>query len=148
MRRKKTIGDVMSRKLICVHDEEHADQAAALMQRHEVRQLPVTRDGLLAGAVTELDLRVAQHLAFGKELKAGHVMDEVPLNVRPDTPLRDVLEAMYHFKHDYALITGEDNDVRGIFTRQDALRLLLEERPREAGVVHLRSNPLRIARAA
>jgi CBS domain-containing protein len=53
-----SIGDYVSRPLICGEPEMGLDEAAALMVQHRVRRLPVVDGGRLAGIVTLDDIAV------------------------------------------------------------------------------------------
>jgi CBS domain-containing protein len=140
--------EAMTRNPLCVGKHDDIKEADDLMRYSEVRQLPVIDDGRLVGVVTRADLEVARGFATG-ELKAGHIMNEAPWVVPPDAQLREVLHDMYRFKLEFVLVAEADTrKVLGIFTRQDALRLLLKPRAPRAQPVKLASRPLRIVRAA
>ncbi|MDO9709283.1 CBS domain-containing protein [Paracraurococcus lichenis] len=48
--------DVMTRDLVTVGEDTGADEIARLMERHQIRRVPVLRDGKLAGIVSRADL--------------------------------------------------------------------------------------------
>ena len=48
--------DVMTRDLVTVGEEAGADEIARLMEKHNIRRVPVLKDGKLAGIVSRADL--------------------------------------------------------------------------------------------
>jgi CBS domain-containing protein len=48
--------DVMTRDLVSVGEEASADEIARLMEKHNIRRVPVLKDGKLAGIVSRADL--------------------------------------------------------------------------------------------
>ncbi|WP_240048357.1 CBS domain-containing protein [Crenalkalicoccus roseus] len=51
-----TARDVMTKELVCVEEDTPAERIAALMERHNIRRVPVLREGRLAGMVSRADL--------------------------------------------------------------------------------------------
>jgi CBS domain-containing protein len=142
------LSSVMTPKPVCAEAGRRLGEALELMVYHEVRQLPVVAGGALAGAVTLTDAKVARAFPFWADLTVGHVMNDSPWVVMPDTPLREVLDEMLRFKHEFALVAGDDGGVSGIFTRQDALGLLLRGAPpsEAPAATEIRESPLGLAR--
>jgi CBS domain-containing protein len=50
------VSGIMTKKLFTVTEDENVDDAAELMEEHQVRRLPVTRDGKIVGIVSQADL--------------------------------------------------------------------------------------------
>jgi CBS domain-containing protein len=48
--------DVMTRELVTVGEEAGADEIARLMEKHQIRRVPVLREGKLVGLVSRADL--------------------------------------------------------------------------------------------
>jgi CBS domain-containing protein len=53
---KHTAADVMTERVICVEEQDTIPGVALLMARHDVKHVPVVRDGKLVGMVTRLDI--------------------------------------------------------------------------------------------
>ncbi|MBK1658453.1 CBS domain-containing protein [Paracraurococcus ruber] len=51
-----TAGDIMTREVITVTEEVTVEHAAALIEAHRVRRLPVVQDGVLVGILSRADL--------------------------------------------------------------------------------------------
>lgn len=58
------IGRVMVQPVHCLTDAHTAQDAALLMSRHTIRHVPVTRDGVAVGVVSERDLFALQRLSL------------------------------------------------------------------------------------
>lgn len=52
----ETVGDIMTKKVFTIDEDEDAATAARLMLEHDVRQLPVVAAGRLVGVVARRDL--------------------------------------------------------------------------------------------
>lgn len=51
-----TAADVMTEPVICVEEQDTIPDVALLMARHDVKHVPVVRDGKLVGMVTRTDI--------------------------------------------------------------------------------------------
>lgn len=101
--------------------------AAAMMETHKVRHLPVFADGDLVGVLSERDLergRMPGHpLREEPDLMVGDLCSRRPYLVDVADPLDRVLEAMAQQRIGSALVLKE-GDIVGVFTAVDACRLL------------------------
>jgi CBS domain-containing protein len=52
----KTVGDVMTRSVISVDETTSLGEIATLLERNQIKRLPVTRDGKLVGIVSRANL--------------------------------------------------------------------------------------------
>jgi CBS domain-containing protein len=104
--------------------------ARKLMLEKHVHHLPVTRDGQLAGIITDRDLKLLLGPELGspdpKELTVedAYVADGFVVDL--ETPLVEVLEAMIERHLGAALVTGHGR-LAGIFTAMDACRVLHDQ---------------------
>lgn len=102
-------------------------EARELMAEHDIRHLPVTDDGRLAGVVTQRDIGLVLDpeldLPFHEELRVRSVCSLDAYVVEPDTPLDDVVDEMARRRIGSALV-ARDGRLLGIFTVTDACRLL------------------------
>lgn len=125
--------DVMTSPAITVHAETPAQAAAALLVAHGFTAAPVLDAGeRLIGIVTEADLvrgRVlpegwgrGRHEEHGEPL-VGAVMTQVPLAVRPEDDLADVVSLMLE-GHVRSVPIVDDGELVGILTRRDVLRCI------------------------
>jgi len=104
-------------------------EARSTMVEHEIRHLPVTREGKLVGLLTDRDLKRALDprlgLPSGNELTVGDVCVFDPYVVPPTAPLDEVLAFMTG-RHIGSALVARDERVIGIFTANDACRLFSE----------------------
>jgi acetoin utilization protein AcuB len=122
MRHIPKIGSVMTPFPHSIESHEQLGRAKALMEDHEVRHLPVKRDGKLFGVITGRDIERAQLLSIGlrsSELRVEDVCERNVFAVPFETPLDSVLDAMQERRTGCAIVEHHGN-VAGIFTTMDA----------------------------
>lgn len=104
-------------------------EAQEFMREHRIRHLPVTKEGILAGVVTDRDIKLLLGPDFDypepQELKVGDAMVEQAYVVDLSTPLESVLSHMAEHRLGSALVTRKDKLV-GVFTSSDACRAFAE----------------------
>ncbi len=105
------------------------DQAQAFMREHHIHHLPVTRDGELAGIVSDRDLKlvVGPDFAYpdGRAVHVGSVMISPAYTVELEAHLDDVLAYMAERRIGAALVTRKGK-LAGVFTVTDACRHFAE----------------------
>lgn len=108
---------------IC-HDQSLAD-AHHLMREHDIRHLPVLKDGRLAGVVSQRDLYMIGTLKDIdlKEVPVADAMSTDIYAVGPRTSIRRITEEMLMHRYG-SVIVMDGHEVLGIFTATDALRAL------------------------
>lgn len=113
---------------ITVNEELSIDELSRLMQTHDVRHLPVMREGVVVGVISDRDLRLASGLSAQHKIQisAGDLMTTDPITVRVDTPLDEVAIEMADRKIGSVIVIDEDGELFGIFTLTDALDALIE----------------------
>jgi acetoin utilization protein AcuB len=125
------IGEHMVRFPNTVESKLTVREAFYLMEEWRIRHLPIVDEGKLVGIVSERDLR--QYFRTSGETNLFDIMTKTPYCVRIGTPLESVVEAMERRKIGSAIVVSANNEVLGIFTTTDALRILkrrLHENPR------------------
>jgi CBS domain-containing protein len=61
-----SVGDVYSRDLISVEPDKDLAEALQLMERHQVRRLPVVENGRLVGMVAQADIALKENEKTGE----------------------------------------------------------------------------------
>jgi CBS domain-containing membrane protein len=132
----RTVGDLMTRKVIALHEDEPLGDLEGGMARFSFRHLPVvSADSKLVGLITRTDfLHAALGIApNGKPMEkadagtpARAVMNKNVVTARIDAPLVTALEVMLHEKLGCLPVVLEDNTLVGIVTETDFNRLALE----------------------
>jgi acetoin utilization protein AcuB len=105
--------------------EESVLLAYERMREHDVRHLPVLRDGKLLGVLFKSDLKLVESLepAVVRPIKVESVMVTEYYTVGPDEALDVAAREMSKHKWGSALVT-QQGKVVGVFTTTDALRAL------------------------
>jgi acetoin utilization protein AcuB len=128
--------DVMTREPHTGTPEMRLYQALQLMERHGFRHLPVTEHGRLVGLLSDTQIKLAISRNFGTDTETvedratllrtvGEVMVRRPFNVRPDTPVRDLVHACVKEKHSAVPVVNAEGNLVGLVTTVDLLALLL-----------------------
>ncbi len=109
--------------------EEGVQHAIDMMQEHQIRHLPVTRDDAIYGVVSDADLRVARAMRQEREHQAdvqvGLVCTRHPYVVDLETPLLEVAEQVVERQVGSALVTREGK-LCGILTTTDLCAVLCQ----------------------
>ena len=120
------IASVMTPFPFAVDIDDTLRSARAMMVRHDVRHLPVLREHVLVGILTDRDLKRALDPAVGlpplDELFVRDVYVPDPYSVDSAAPLDVVLEGMAT-EHLGSVIVTKHGRVAGIFTATDACRV-------------------------
>jgi CBS domain-containing protein len=114
----KRIASLMTPQPWTVRLDDSIAVARRMIAERKIHHLPVLERDTVVGMVTERDLA----LAADRLGTVGEVMAPVH-RVDADTPLDDVLDAMTTRRWDAVVITTDDQ-VAGIFTTSDAVRVL------------------------
>lgn len=112
---------------ITVTEDMTIDELSMLMSEHGIRHLPVVRDGMPVGVISDRDVRLFTGLSVAEkfQVSAGDIMSPEPLTVNSTTPLDEVAFLMSENKVG-SVIVLEDGQLLGIFTATDALNALIE----------------------
>lgn len=99
-----------------------------LMKEHGVRHLPILRDGIAVGIISDRDAQVVSGLTVREkiQIQASDIMVSNPVTVSAQDSLEDVAFLMSQKKIGSVLVTDENDSLLGIFTVTDALNALIE----------------------
>lgn len=98
--------------------------AQSFMKECGIRHLPVIEGGRIIGVVSDRDLNKAVNFVGPGDLLVEDVMVPDPYSVDKSTPLSQVVKVMADRRYGCAIVKDESEQVIGIFTTTDALRLL------------------------
>lgn len=105
--------------------KQRAEVALSMMEEHDIRHLPVTKNGELHGVISERDLSLIMSLTedFGElfETTVGDICSSAPYVVELHTPLAEVLLEMAK-RHIGSALVVRNAKLAGIFTTTDACR--------------------------
>lgn len=125
----KTIPQIqkyMTTTPVAINAESTVDEAMKVMQKHEIRHLPVVIvDGKRYGIISDRDIKYAMSLAGfdSRTTKVKDICEEVPYVTSPKALISDVSSELAEKKVGSALIIDNGHLV-GIFTTTDACRAL------------------------
>ena len=113
---------------VTANERTSIEELRAMMTTYGVRHLPIVRDGVVVGLVSDRGLRIAQGLGTAHQLRvtAGDIMSTDPVSVKAETPLDEVAYTMSDRKIGSVLVHEADGTFLGIFTLTDALNALIE----------------------
>lgn len=128
----KYVCDYMTPTPITVEQETKLSKAITLMQQHNIRHLPVTKNSKLVGIVSDRDIKLILGMKTIDMDKwtVRWVYTPVPFKVSPKTPLIKVVAKMKENKYGSALVV-KNGKLAGIFTVVDALTALCDILARE-----------------
>jgi predicted transcriptional regulator len=127
---------LMSRHIVTAEPDLQLKEAAKLMISKNFRRLPITRDGMLVGIITTVDLmryfgsgEIFKHAPSGQldEAMTEGVDEIMTRDVLTITPETDVVEAaaLMVKRGCGGIPVVTDRELKGIITEHDLLRLLI-----------------------
>ncbi len=133
------VREIMTSPAIVIHPDASITEVQALMEEHGIRRLPVVdADGRLVGIVSAGDLREAMAVQaasvvnpYAPEATEGwltvaEIMTPDPITITPDEPIWRVAELFIEHKIGGLPVVDEQDDLLGIVTESDLLRLVVE----------------------
>lgn len=135
----RVVGDIMSRSVISVREEESMRTIREGMQAYGLRHIPVVDGNKLVGLLSHRDmLRFADSQYAGNQIRraldeqranetfAASVMTRDVQTVRAETPLAEAARTLIQHKFGCLPVTTEDGTLVGIVTEHDFLKVLVE----------------------
>jgi len=139
VKRIPAIKSVMTPFPYSVDEGATVDIALEFMREHQIRHLPVTADGQLAGMISDRDIKLMLGPDFaylkGNELRVRDAMVQDAYIVDLGTRLDEVLQHMAEQQLGSAIVTRKGK-LAGVFTVTDACQAFAEhlrEQLRRAG---------------
>lgn len=102
-------------------------EAEALLEKHNVRHLPVLHGGKLVGILSDRDVVASRRFDTDDpdELPVEEACTQEVYVATPETPLKECVSHMAKM-HLGCTVIAEDGRVLGIFTTTDACRILAD----------------------
>jgi acetoin utilization protein AcuB len=164
------VSKIMSANPVTISPDKRVGQALKLMQKHNIRHLPVVKNDHMVGWITSRDLREVLLASMLEKITVEDVMLKSPITVTPDTTVEEAARMIYEHKIG-GMPVLEEGRLVGVITMLDLisaflsmlgllrtssrLDLLLEDRPdaleestrliKEAGgrIINVALGPLR-----
>jgi len=133
MPHRLTVGDIMTREVVTLAEDDTLVDARSCMDRGRIRHLPVVRGNRLVGLVTHRDVLAASFSTFAQvspreehrifaQVPVREVMHE-PYAVPPAMRVRDAARIMLDNQYGCLPVVDEFGALLGIVTEADFLRL-------------------------
>lgn len=138
------VKDWMSKEVVTITPDTTLPDVAAIMRQHNIRRLPVVKDGKLVGIVSQTDVHRARpsnatsldiwelNYLLSK-LKVEKIMTRNPYTVREDSTIKEAAQLMHDHKVGGLPVVDDNNHVIGIITESDIFRVLIAWFNEEAG---------------
>lgn len=110
-----------------VESSSTLDEVLQIMSQREIRHLPVVSpEGDLVGIISEREVRLALLVTSptGSCPQVGEICSDNPFFVEDSASVESVTEQMAEQKKSCALVFDKEENVIGIFTITDALKML------------------------
>jgi CBS domain-containing protein len=123
----------MTRNVVCMQETDSIEAARDIMKEWDMRHLPVTRDGVLVGILSDRDLLL--HTSGDRVSGDGQVADrsvretmtKKPITCSPADSIAHIAGLMVDNKIDCVpVVEDEDGELVGLITTTDLLDLLRE----------------------
>jgi acetoin utilization protein AcuB len=121
----------MRRSAITVEPETGVKSAYLLLKKNRIRQLPVVKDGMLIGIVTDRDLRKPElSVVFSSRndlykledrFKVGDIMTMEVITVTENTPIEEAVNLLLKHKINGLPVVSTGGRLSGIITTSDIL---------------------------
>ncbi len=137
------VSELMTPNPITIAHHQTVGKAMELMARHDIRRLPVTKDGKLVGIISDRDLRQMGGRPSLKLPKSDQddaylqlpVEEAMTLNVitiREHQTVQDAITSMVKHKISGLPVVDREGALVGILSEQDVLKYCLSILEREA----------------
>ncbi len=125
-----TAKELMSSEPVVFLDSQNAtiEQAWQMMQRHQIKHLPITQNSKLFGIISERD--VLHSFAFKTNLKENWFIKKV-YAATPDIDIHQLTHTMFNQHIGSMPIIDDKQKLIGLITRSDILKLISRYGPME-----------------
>lgn len=129
------VRDLMTSSVISLHEQASMLQAWQIFQRHGFRHIPVVNSlKRVCGMLSERDLlrassSLGQSLPFSADAFIARIMTRKVLTVGPMTEVRELAAAMTGYRVGAMPVLDSDENLVGIVTRADVLRVIMNQAP-------------------
>jgi len=121
------ISRYMSRQPWTIGWDAPLSQATALMQEHQIRHLPVLKDGKLVGVLSERDVFRLERLRYlSNHFTVEDAMSSDVYCAAVDDPVDAVVERMAANKLGSVVVVDRSSRIEGVFTTVDGMQVLAE----------------------
>jgi len=135
-----SVADLMTSDVVTLTEDETLAHAQRCMARGRIRHLPVVREGKLVGLITHRDLLAASFSIFAEveaseqrrifdTVRVVEAMHRDVVTVAPQLPVSKAARILLENKYGCLPVVDGDQQLRGIVTEADFLRLTVQLLP-------------------
>jgi acetoin utilization protein AcuB len=92
------VAQIMTQNPVTITPDKRVGQALKLMQKHNIRHLPVVQEGRMVGWITSRDLREVLLASMLEKITVNDVMVTEPVKVGPDTGVEEAARLIHDHK--------------------------------------------------
>lgn len=118
------VSEIMSQEIVTVTPDKRVGHALQLMQKQQIRHLPVVEGGRMVGWLTSRDLREVLLASMLEKITVADVMVRAPISVRPDTGVEEAARLVKEHKIGGMPVLDGDRLV-GVVTMLDVIGAFL-----------------------
>ena len=118
------VSEIMSQEIVTVTPDKRVGQALQLMQKQQIRHLPVVEGGRMVGWITSRDLREVLLASMLEKITVADVMVRAPISVSPDTGVEEAARLVKEHKIGGMPVLDGDRLV-GVVTMLDVIGAFL-----------------------
>ncbi|PIQ24749.1 CBS domain-containing protein [bacterium (Candidatus Blackallbacteria) CG17_big_fil_post_rev_8_21_14_2_50_48_46] len=137
MKKRESIGHIMSAGLFTVHPKQTLWEVKEIFEQQQIRHIPVVSGKDVVGIVSLTDLMrvtygiakedLAQNQAIYQSVNVEQAMTPNPEVVSEETTIREVAELLVEKGFHAVPVVGEDGNLKGLVTTTDLIRYLIEQ---------------------
>jgi len=118
------VSEIMSQEIVTITPDKRVGQALQLMQKEQIRHLPVVEGGRMVGWLTSRDLREVLLASMLEKITVADVMVRAPISVSPDTGVEEAARLVKEHKIGGMPVLDGDRLV-GVVTMLDVIGAFL-----------------------
>ena len=126
----------MNKQLITIDANDSMNDAIRLLKKHDIKMLPVMKQGRLVGIVTDRDLKrssasdatsleIHELLYLISKIKVKDVMTKNPITVPLDYTIEETAEVLLKHKISGVPVIDHDGNIVGTITQNDIFRTII-----------------------
>jgi acetoin utilization protein AcuB len=92
------VAQIMTKNPIHITPDKRVGQALKMMQKHNIRHLPVMKEGQMVGWITSRDLREVLLASMLEKITVADIMVKDPVTVSPDASVEEAARLIHENK--------------------------------------------------
>lgn len=117
--------DIMSKKIVSLDEESPLQEVKNLMQKNEIRHIPIIGDKKFKGIISDRDLLKVDMSGTFNFLKAKDVMSDVVVIADEETTVAHLAKVFLMEKISCMPIINQKHNLSGMVTRSDILSVIV-----------------------